>query len=258
MLSPITDLPMMTLILLFGIMLLAGLIHGTLGLGFPMIATPLLSLTCDVRTAILLTLLPTVVVNVASILREKNWATNVGRFWPLTIYALVGSFIGSLLIVESDPAPYKLVLALLIFLFLATGYIGNRVTGIGHNHPALGMFGFGLVAGLAAGTTNVMVPILIIYTLGLGLTPGVMVQVFNMTFLAGKLAQISVFGFGGLIDIHLLQVTAPMALAGLGALFIGMRIRDRIPVEKFRSLIKALLVITAITLMVQYVQYIVT
>ena len=253
--SSIIDVPMMTMMLLLGIMVLAGFVHGTLGLGFPLIATPLLSLIFDVRTAILLTLLPTVVVNVASILREKSWATSISRFWPLTIYALVGSVIGSLLIVESDPAPYKLILALLIFLFLAAGYFSNRFTGIGQNHPSLAMVVFGLIAGLAAGTTNVMVPILIIYTLGLGMAPAVMVQVFNMTFLAGKLAQISVFGFEGLIDVQLLQITAPMALVGFGALVAGMWVRDHIPTETFRSIIKALLVIMAVTLIAQYVHY---
>ena len=159
------------------------------------------------------------------------------------------------MIVESDPAPYKLILALLILLFLASGYFSNRFTGIGQNHPSISMIVFGLIAGLAAGTTNVMVPILIIYTLGLGLTPVVMVQVFNMTFLAGKLAQISVFGFEGLIDLHLLQITAPMALVGFGALIAGMRVRDHISTETFRSIIKALLVIMAITLIGQYVHY---
>jgi uncharacterized membrane protein YfcA len=253
--SSIIDVPMMTIVLLFGIMILAGFVHGALGLGFPMIATPFLSLIFDVRTAILLTLLPTVVVNIASILREKNWGTSARRFWPLMIYALLGSFAGSLLIVENDPAPYKLILALLIFLFLAAGYFSSRYTGVGQNHPALAMVAFGLIAGLAAGTTNVMVPILIIYTMSLGMTTAVMVQVFNMTFLAGKLAQISVFGFEGLIDVQLLQITAPMALVGFGALVVGMLVRDHISTETFRSIIKTLLVLMAVTLIGQYVHY---
>ena len=52
------DLSYVTLAAYAAIMLLAGLIHGTLGLGFPLVATPLLALFTDVRTAILITLLP--------------------------------------------------------------------------------------------------------------------------------------------------------------------------------------------------------
>ena len=49
------------------VMVFAGLVHGTLGLGFPVVSTPIIAAMLDVRTAILLTLLPTVAVNVASI-----------------------------------------------------------------------------------------------------------------------------------------------------------------------------------------------
>jgi len=61
-----------------GILVFAGLVHGTLGMGFPVVATPLLSLVVDVRTAILLTLLPTVAVNVGSILRGGAFGESIG------------------------------------------------------------------------------------------------------------------------------------------------------------------------------------
>ena len=46
------------LIVVAAITLFAGAVHGTLGLGFPMTATPLRALLVDVRSAILITLLP--------------------------------------------------------------------------------------------------------------------------------------------------------------------------------------------------------
>ena len=46
----------------------AAMVHGTIGIGFPMIATPLLAMTADVRTAILLLVLPTTLINLANIL----------------------------------------------------------------------------------------------------------------------------------------------------------------------------------------------
>jgi uncharacterized membrane protein YfcA len=41
----------------------AALVHGTIGIGFPLIATPLLALFSDVRTAMLLLVVPTMVIN---------------------------------------------------------------------------------------------------------------------------------------------------------------------------------------------------
>jgi hypothetical protein len=98
------EVSLTTLAFFTAIILFAGLVHGTLGLGFPLMATPLLALFVDVRSAILITLLPTVAVNVASILHGGQWRDSIGRYWPLAVYALIGSVVGTSFIVVSDPA----------------------------------------------------------------------------------------------------------------------------------------------------------
>ena len=75
------------------IFLFAGLAHGTLGLGFPMLATPMLAIMIDIRSAILLTLLPTIFVNLISILRGGRWSDSIGRYWPLTVMIPLGTLI---------------------------------------------------------------------------------------------------------------------------------------------------------------------
>ena len=241
-----------TLALFGAIIALAGLVHGTLGMGFPVVATPLLALLVDVRTAILLTLLPTVTVNVVSIVKGGNWGESVLRFWPLAPWVLAGSVVGSEALVTLDPAPFKLVLAGLVLLYLAVS--GSKSFGmawVGH-HRRTSMALFGLVAGLAAGTTNVMVPILIIYTLELGLARTAMVQVFNLCFLCGKLSQIAVFAVAGLLTAPLLVGTTPLALVAVLALALGMMLRNRIPVPVYLRVVKGLLLVLALVLVWQY------
>jgi uncharacterized membrane protein YfcA len=51
---------------LVAIIAVAGLAHGTLGFGFPTISTPVVALFTDIRTAILVTLFPNIVVNLIS------------------------------------------------------------------------------------------------------------------------------------------------------------------------------------------------
>jgi len=241
------------LVVIAGIALFAGLIHGALGLGFPMVATPLLSLTYDVRTAILLTLLPTIAVNLASIFHGGNWRQSISFFWPLPIYALIGGIAGTFFIASHDPAPYKLLLAGLIVLYLLTQYLGDSETPLLSAHPQKSMPVFGVLAGAAAGATNVMVPVLIIYTLGLSLAKTAMVQVFNMTFLAGKLAQTSVFLFKDQLGLNWFFTTLPIAVLSLFALYIGMAIQDRIPALLFRKILSGVLVVMALMLVAQYI-----
>jgi uncharacterized membrane protein YfcA len=71
----------LVLLAIVAVMLFAGLIHGTLGLGFPMVATPILATMMDVRSAILVTLLPTMAVNIASIVNNKSTLKNTRQFF---------------------------------------------------------------------------------------------------------------------------------------------------------------------------------
>ena len=140
----------------------AAVVHGAIGLGFPMISTPLLSVVIDVRTAILITLLPTIVVNVISIVSGRDWRSSIREFWPMAVWILAGGIVGSYLIAVNDPGPFKLMLALLVFLYLAVDQSQKAVFGFLHQYKRSSNSGFGLLAGVSAGATNTMVPIMII------------------------------------------------------------------------------------------------
>ena len=234
------------------VMLIGGLVHGTLGLGFPVVTTPLLSLALDVRSAILLTLLPTVCVNIVSIAKGGRWEQSIGRFWPLAGYALIGSALGTQVLVVADPRPFKMLLAVLVLLYLFVSGITALRMPWPRTHFQLSMLAFGLIAGLSAGTTNVMVPILIIYVLELELSARVTVQVFNLCFLAGKISQIGVFAAAGLLGVPLLNVSAPLAVAATAALLLGTVIRKHISTSVYRRVIRWLLGAFAALLIVQF------
>lgn len=233
-------------------MLFAGLVHGTLGLGFPMVATPMLAVFFDVRTAILITLLPTVAVNLASIWNSRNSLDSVGRFSLLIVFVFPGSLAGAYILAIADPAPFRLALAGLIFLYLWTNISGRlpRQWLVANVMLAMALFGF--AAGFAAGTTNVMVAILIVFFLSLEIPRSNMVPVLNACFLVGKVSQITVLSLLGLVTFTLLYETMPLALAAVLALFFGQRIREKIAVEVYRHILHGLLVILAGVLIVQF------
>ena len=68
--------------------LVAGFVHGSIGLGFPMLSTAILSTIIDLRLAILITLLPTLAVNVISVARGGNWRFSIGKYWPLAVWLM--------------------------------------------------------------------------------------------------------------------------------------------------------------------------
>ena len=233
------------------IALFAGFVHGAIGLGFPLLSTAILSTFIDLRMAILITLLPTVTVNLLSIARGGNWSLSLGRYWPLAFWCLIGSVIGAYLIVLNDPTPFKLLLAFLIFLYLILEKAKHEILGWVNHYPKSSNLGFGLMAGFSAGSTNTMVPILIIYALEFGWAKTVMVQVFNMCFLSGKTAQLVVFSAAGTFNWNIALSTLPLAAIAGAGLYLGNFVHDKINLVLFRKIIKTVLLLLGVILAVQ-------
>jgi hypothetical protein len=242
------DVPIV--IAIIAVMLFAGLIHGTLGLGFPMVATPMLATMMDVRSAILITLLPTIAINIASIVNSKSSLASTKPFLPLVLFALLGSILGASILAITDPTPFRIVLAGLILL-----YLWNRIRIPKQwlvDNAMLAMAVFGIIAGISAGTTNVMVAVLIIYFISLDTPRSTLVPALNSCFLVGKISQIVVLSIAGLVSISLLLETAPLAFAAVIALLLGQRLQPRIQVSTYQSILRKLLLLLAIILIYQF------
>jgi len=233
------------------VMLLAGFVHGALGLGFPLVATPLLALLMDVRSAILITLMPTVSVNVVSILRGGNWHESVGRYWYLAIFVALGSVAGSVLLVAVDPEPFRLVLAAMIILYLTQQTVAAALNRWVRDNPRLATVTLGVLAGLMAGTVNVMVPVLIVLFMGLALGRTAMVQVFNWCFLSGKSFQIVVFAGAGLLTTTVIRDSAFNVVAALAGLGLGMWVSRALNAAHYRRVLRWILGVLAVLLLAQ-------
>ena len=232
------------------VILFAGLVHGTLGLGFPMVATPILATMMDVRSAILITLLPTMAVNIASIVNSRASLAGTRPFMPLVGFALLGSIAGAAVLAVTDPAPFRIVLAALILLYLWSSLrISKQWL---DDNSLMAMAGFGILAGLAAGTTNVMIAVLIIYFLSLNTARATMVPTLNACFLVGKASQFAVLTIAGLFGISLIIETIPLALAAVIALLLGQRLQSRIQVSTYQSVLRKLLLLLAAILIYQF------
>ena len=234
------------------VVVVAGLVHGTLGLGFPLVATPMLSVVLDVRLAIGLTLLPVVAVNVASIVTSGVGFDRIRPYLPLALAAIAGTIVGSMALVWLNPDPFRLILAALIVLWLSSERLfGSRLSSL-ERYPLTAMLGFGFIAGIAAGSTNVMVAVLIIYVIEMRLPRAHTVAVLNFCFLSGKLTQIGTLSFAGVLSMPLIVVNVGLTLIAISALLLGVRLSGRIAVDTYRVLLRLLLLLLAFVLVVQY------
>jgi len=221
------------------ILMLAAFAHGALGFGFPLIATPLLVLLMDVRAAIALTLIPTILINLASILGERHWRQALTDFWPIPLFTVVGSYTGTQILLMVDPDPFRLVLALMLVAYLLSDRLQRaereRIV------PRWGMALFGFFLGILAGVTNVFAPAIVVYALFTRMDPVLMVATFNLSFLTSKSGQLAGFLIQDAFTAEILIRTAWALVPVLLCLWLGIRLRKRIDQATYRRVLKVAL-----------------
>ena len=137
-------------------------------------------------------------------------------------------------------------------MYLYTSSLQRLSWGWIYHHPGFWGAGFGFAAGLMAGTVNVAVPILIIYFSEMRLSPLALVQSLNLSFLAGKTAQVGTFALSGHLIQESVLTSLGFALIASLALLAGARLRRRIDADTYRQWLRRLLFIVAAILVVQF------
>ena len=249
----IESLPLAVILWLVLAVVLAGFIQGALGFGFPFIATPVVAMAVDMRTAVIIVLVPTLATVVVTLVTSGPLGPVMKRFWMMPVYATAGALAGTWLFVAAPDAPYQLLLALVIVVYLNLDRITRGEWPLIKRHErAFGPL-VGTLAGLFEGTANVAAPPLIIYYLALGLGPALMVQAMQICFLVGKTSQFAVLTLHGGVTAAQWVATLPLTVVAVAAGFAGVRVRNRIDAVRFRHWVKRALALIAIALIAQYV-----
>lgn len=238
------------LIIFSFIIFISSLVHGSIGFGFPMIATPLLAMITDMKTAILYIAIPTLLINLISIYNEGNFFQAVKNFYPLALMGMIGSAIGTQILIYSSTDFFKLLLALSIFLYLFIQKFKIQMHWI-EKKKTLSTVVFGFIAGIIGGLTNVMASILIIYSLESKHTKKEIIQSTNLCFLFGKVIQIVLFTIHGSFNQELLMISFSSLIVVAIAMFAGLKIKNKIPQEVYKKVIKIVLFVIASFLVYQ-------
>jgi uncharacterized membrane protein YfcA len=230
----------------------AGMVQGALGLGFPMLATPMIAAVTDMRTAVILVLLPCVATTVTNIVMSGRFLLTLRRYWFMPLCMLAGAGIGARLFVAFPAFPYALLLSGVIVLYLYLDHLGRvEWAFISRNRVASGI-GFGFLAGLSEGTANIAAPPLLMYLLSLNLDRTTFVQVLNLCFTVGKPTQMAVLTLEGGVTWTQWAVTLPFAVIATATAVFGVKIRDRIDARAYRRWLLRLLFVIALVLVIQY------
>jgi uncharacterized membrane protein YfcA len=231
----------------------AGFVHGTLGLGFPLVATPLIALITGIKTAVILVAPATWVVVVAAIVGGGPFSPSLRAWWRMPIWVFSGSVCGTYVFVLAAAAPLTILLALTILVYLGLDRIGyGESAAIKAHHQKFGAL-FGFFAGFFEGAVNIAAPPLLIYFLSLGLAPAALVKALNLCFLTGKTTQLVTLLATAGIPASTWVSVLPLSVVGVTTLRFGMRLRDRVDANTYRGWVKLALLAMALILGGQFI-----
>ena len=226
--------PVVTSILAAGAVLAAALVKGAIGFGFPTLGTPLLSLAMDVKTAVVVLIVPNIAMDGIQFVRRGSPLAIVRRFAPLLVGGAVGTVVGTRLLMALSSRVALLVLGLFIVLFVALTAAGVtlRVSPRGERwaSPLVG-----LLTGIIGGITNVPGTPLVVYFQALGLPKHDFVAAMAFTFVAYKLVQLGAVTSFGLLTWPLIGISLGLTLAALAGFTVGLLIQDRLEQPAARS-----------------------
>lgn len=232
--------------------LLSGFCHGALGFGFPVVATPLVALAIDMKSAITLLAPVTLALVVITALRGGNVGELVRRFWFLPVGIALGAWLGTRILLAAPPEPFTLVLALVLLFYLNMDRLGRGQSETVQRLRVVSGIGFAFIAGVFEAIANVAGPLLLVYFMLLGAAPSQIVQTLNMCFTVGKSSQVATLAASGALSFSLWVTVAGLTVPAVAALAAGMRVRERINAGAYRAWLRKGIWVMALLLIAQF------
>src|SRR5258705_2220321 len=139
--------------LMAAVVLGAAFVKGAIGFGFPTLGTPLLSLVVDVKTAVVVLILPNIVMDGIQFARRGTPLATVSRFSVLLATGALGVMLGTRALVVLSPRATTLILGAVVLCFVALNATGSAPRLPAHWEPWLSAPA-GFVAGVIGGVTH--------------------------------------------------------------------------------------------------------
>lgn len=219
-----------------GIYFLAGIIKGTLGIGFPTAAVSLLAQVTDARTAITLVIMPMLITNIWQVIRSKQFWSVIQQIWLLLVLMLV--FIGifsqlaSLIRVDILAA----VLGVIVAVYALHSLYSPPLL-LKPNWDKRAQVVAGISAGLMGGMVSVWAPPILIYLKARGFKKEQFVATVGVILLLGSCVLLLSYVGTGTLSYGVFLSSMLLVVPSMLGFTVGEQIRMRLSVGRFERLL---------------------
>ncbi|NBX15043.1 MAG: sulfite exporter TauE/SafE family protein [Betaproteobacteria bacterium] len=233
-----------------GAIMFGGIVKGTLGVGLPLFAVPMMSLMIGSTQAIALVAVPVLVSNIWQAWLAGNWKASFVRFWPLMLTQGVMTVFAVHWTLSFSARELNALVAFAVVLAVVSMALKPSFKIPPEKERWIGAL-VGTLSGLLGGVSSLMGPILITYTMSLKLKRDEFVGCISIIYLnAAWPLYLAMYSFDRMEVLDLgysLLALVPMAIG----LITGQRIRHRLSEETFRRVLLAFLVLVAALLVLR-------
>lgn len=217
------------------------------GMGYPVLAVPLIALVLGVEDAVVLVAIPNLGANAYLCWESRDVSSRTRDLPSLVGFGIVGAVIGTLALVHLPEEPLLIVLALAIGVFVIN-FFRRPDLAIDPRTATRWSPAVGTVVGMLQGAVGVSGPVVATWVHAYRLPPRVFVHSVTLIFGVTGAAQIVVLALQGQFTADRLLAAAAAAVPVAIVTPLGVRLRDRLAGPTFERVVLAVLLVSAASL----------
>ncbi len=223
------------------------------GMGFPLVAIPVISLFATVEDAAIVVALPNTLMNLVLAWRVRFEAPLTRDLPTLAVAGVIGAFFGTQLLLTVDEFWLLLALAGTVVAYVA--YAVLRPEGsLSPELTRIGAVPVGLFAGVMQGAVGICGPPVAAWLHAYRLTAGAFVFAVSVVFFVASAAQLAALAVEGRVVGPRLWIGVAAIPLVLAAVPLGERLRARFDQRRFEKIVLWVLALSAVSLVVRAVR----
>lgn len=227
--------------------ILGGMVKGALGFGLPLTTMALLPFFVPIDAALAVNVVVLFLTNIAQFLQMGQMRDTARRFAPVLWGIVIGVPLGALMITSFSDSLLMLALGAVVVAFsgLSLGKVNLFIS------PARER-GAGWAAGILGGAVGAMTtvggPLFVMYLLGLQTERREFLSALSLFFILSAVLISGAFVLVGVFTAERLFLSAIALPAAIAGMWLGNLMVARVPAQKFRALVLAVLLCLGLNL----------
>lgn len=223
-------------------------VKGSLGLGFSTVCLAILANAIDLKVAISIVLIPSMLSNLIVMQSVGHFRVSLRQFWPMFLTTLLGMSIGLTILTQTNNDLSKGLLGLALIAFGLWSY-WNRSSRIRDDlikklNPPMGF-----LTGIVNGATGSQIFPIMPYLLSLNISKEIFLQTINLSFTFCSIIMMFTLWQVDALDINsLIKYSLGVIPVALGV-WLGGKVRKRLSENRFRQMVMLLIILLGCNLL---------